>query len=200
MKKTLLIAAMVLALCVSGAWAGDGVKILGSYTDPITGQSTQFVMAERSDAVRHNQTVIYAMTTDQELVTLPNGTKRWQPTTKMAAHDNASSTGIVNGFFIGGFAGMAQGGGIAGAGALLRPSNTNVSNSNTGNGSGANISNVNQQKQGQKQGQIQSQAQVQSQAQTANPTATVNVPGGINNTNTVDIKGKNTFTASPIIQ
>lgn len=197
MKKVVLFAVMV-ALCASGAWAeGGSVTILGSYTDPITGQSTQFVNAKSNDAIRGNQTVIYAMTTDPVLVTAPNGKKRWESKTTMVAHDSASSNGIVNGFFIGGFAGLAQGAGIVGAGALIRPDSGATQVNQGGNA---------QQSQGQRmkqqQQQNQNQVQVQSQNQTAlggaggaGGSATITNTGGIGNVKTIsnDANGNGTI-------
>jgi hypothetical protein len=164
MKKKLLV--LMLCVCVLAlvipAYAGGDVTVLGSYTDPITGQSTQFVNAKSNDAFRGNQTVIYAMTTDQELVTLPNGKKRWQATTKMAAHDSASSTGIINGFTQGGLAGLFQGAGLATGMAVLRPAGgTSVSQINQGGNANQSQRGVNVQAQGQFQGQAQGQAQGQ---------------------------------------
>lgn len=53
--------------------------------------------------------------------------------------DGFSGPGLGNAFMTGGFAGLAQAGGIMGGAALLRPSNTNMNNNNTGAGAGSTV-------------------------------------------------------------
>jgi len=149
---------LVLALVLIGApvaIAAEGyVQDIGSWSDPITGEVFKFVNAKSNDSIRQNQSIIYVMHTE---VKLDPKTNRYAPKTDMLRADAAASNGIWNGFMQGGFAGLAQGAGVLGGMALLRPSPTNVNQegggvgSNTGNGSGGiNLNNTQSQTQRQR--------------------------------------------------
>lgn len=95
---------------------------------------------------------------------------------KVLAAFQGAGPGIVNNAMYGAVTGLEQAGGLIGAGALLRPSHTNVSNNNDNSGSGsgnvlsatggAGVANANAKaKASQIQGQGQTQGQLQGQSQ-----------------------------------
>ncbi len=123
-KSFVILATLLSMVCVplmASAANPDGVNDIGTYTNPITGKIYKFVQAKTSDCIRLNEQVIYVITTE---VKKDPATGKFAPMSEMVRADAASGYGIVHGFFQGGFAGLAQGAGVATGMALLRPSNT----------------------------------------------------------------------------
>lgn len=159
LKYVALVLSFLLIVPTAVLAAEGYVQDIGSWSDPTTGEIFKFVNAKSNDSVRQNQSVIYVVHTRIEK---DAQTGKWAPKTNMERADAAASNGIWNGFMQGGFAGLAQGAGVATGMALLRPSTTTNNNGDgagsSGNGAGAsgagagagNISLSNQQQQQQR--------------------------------------------------
>jgi hypothetical protein len=157
--------------------AADGVQVLGSYINPISGTRVEIFQAYSTNALGHNQTVTYASVTD----------KFGKEIAPQITHDSASSNGWLGAGFAGFIGNLPNAGGLIGGAALLRPSSTNVNQSgggvgsNTGSGSGGlNVSSSASASAKAKTSQSQYQGQAQSQGQSIKNTGKGNswIPPG----------------------
>ncbi|TSC63162.1 MAG: hypothetical protein Athens041674_305, partial [Parcubacteria group bacterium Athens0416_74] len=103
----------------------------------LTGACTRLTITE---GVLSNGTPIAAIETQGDGVSPPTTTiVALGPTGQVAPINTAASEGVVPSALKGAVAGIAVGAGTAGAGALLRPSTTNIANTSAANASPVNI-------------------------------------------------------------